>query len=61
MSDSWKKSNIKKPVINANKIFTNKLVSKSGVFHNDLTDVCFNDIPIINIYLEREEIYNLTF
>ena len=46
MSDSWKESNIKKPVINANKIFTNKLVSKSGVFHNDLTDVCFNDISL---------------
>lgn len=46
MPESWKESNIKRPVINTNKIFTNKLVSKSGVFHNDLTDVSFNDISL---------------
>ena len=37
MSESWKESNIKKPVINANKIFTNKLAQRAfKALHPDL-------------------------
>ena len=36
MPESWKTSSARKPIINASKIFTNKLVSKSGTVHNDI-------------------------
>tara|TARA_Y100000996_G_scaffold408520_1_gene387707 strand:- start:3006 stop:7082 length:4077 start_codon:yes stop_codon:yes gene_type:complete len=36
MPESWKTSSTRKPIINASKIFTNKLVSKSGTVHNDI-------------------------
>lgn len=46
MSDSWKKGNTKKPIINATKIFTNKLVLNRGVFSKDLLDFSSNDISM---------------
>lgn len=43
MPESWKTSSARKPIINASKIFTNKLVSKSGIIH---TDICNIDISL---------------
>ena len=43
MSESWKTSSARKPIINASKIFTNKLVSKSAIIH---TDICNIDISL---------------
>mgnify|MGYP001233225270 FL=1 len=39
MPESWKTINNKKPIINSSKIFTNKLVSKSGIIHSDICNV----------------------
>lgn len=43
MSESWKTSSSRKPIINSSKIFTNKLVSKSGIIH---TDICNIDVSL---------------
>ena len=43
MPESWKTSSARKPIINASKIFTNKLVSKSGIID---TDICNIDISL---------------
>ena len=39
MPESWKTSSVRKPIINSSKIFTNKLVSKSGIIHNDICNI----------------------
>ena len=43
MPESWKTSSAIKPIINSSKIFTNKLVSKSGIIH---TDICNIDVSL---------------
>ena len=36
MSESWKTSSARKPIINSSKIFTNRLVTKSGIVYTDI-------------------------
>jgi len=52
MSESWKTSSARKPIINASKIFTNKLVSKSAIIVNDISSS--NDISLSeNIVIDK--------
>ena len=39
MSESWKTNSARKPIINSSKIFTNRLVTKSGIVHIDICNI----------------------